>query len=969
MSFPWNITNPGILLTGLLTSEEKQFVVDLFELSYADGDILYYNSGLQRLPKGTDGQFLKLVSGLPAWAAGGGGGGGYTTLAEFIDETPWRIFYSNGSGDVTALSFGTSGQYLKSNGASSAPSWDTITTNPGTVTSVSVVSANGFAGTVATATSTPAITLTTTVTGLLKGNGTSISAATASDIISAYYFVAANDATTKEKALADYQCDGTADEVQINAALDLIRATGGMVRLSSGNFAIAASINMLGNVAEADDNPFMQLLGAGSEATILTGGSNINVIATGQRAKYEIAYFTAVASGSGDCISQTAGTERGNWQSWIHDVYLQGNFTNHTGWGLDMQSPFRMRFENIEMNGVANGARFVAHTDAFNPGNLTVDRMFIDLWNDVSNASAIGFQLKVNSTTSTNVMNLVSVNRLDIAGGTNLTSSIGIHIVGATASYGDSRHHTFTNLNIEDIKTIIKMERGRDCSFNDLNYCRPLSGGTIIELDSSSHNNSFENLYAVAQGASQTFNLIVDNNGSSNLPNSLRRVDGFQPATVTINATLATNTILEQIDLSGGSPTIDSDITNRNNTRTFQDVLVTDEAYGVGWNGSLEVPTKNAIYDKIETLGGVTKVGTPANNQVGVWTGDGTIEGTSTFTHDSATGDTSISNTTTGAAGPILELYHDSASPAANDIVGVLKFFGEDSAGNKQEYAAINTEILSTTSTSETAQINFRTISGGSLVDRLTLGSASLRPGVADGLSLGTSSSTFSDLFLAEGGVINWDNGDATITQAGDVLTVSGADLRVTTAGTDSDSVLTSGGSQIVYNKSLVLPSIKPGNYPTNTGSVQLLMTNSNSAYTVGFPRPTDGDTTGLSTDANVAYTATTQTFTNKRITPRRGTTTSSATPTINTDNVDIYSLTAQAVDITSFTTNLSGTPTHGQNLIIEITGTAARAITWGSSFESSTVTLPTTTVTTNMLTVGFKWNSTTSKWRCIAVA
>jgi len=40
-----------------------------------------------------------------------------------------------------------------------------------------VVSANGLAGTVATATTTPAITLSTTVTGLLKGNGTAISAA------------------------------------------------------------------------------------------------------------------------------------------------------------------------------------------------------------------------------------------------------------------------------------------------------------------------------------------------------------------------------------------------------------------------------------------------------------------------------------------------------------------------------------------------------------------------------------------------------------------------------------------------------------------------------------------------------------------------------------------------------------------------------------------------------------------------
>ena len=51
------------------------------------------------------------------------------------------------------------------------------TSGGGSVTTVSVVSANGFAGTVANASSTPAITLTTTISGLLKGNGTAISAA------------------------------------------------------------------------------------------------------------------------------------------------------------------------------------------------------------------------------------------------------------------------------------------------------------------------------------------------------------------------------------------------------------------------------------------------------------------------------------------------------------------------------------------------------------------------------------------------------------------------------------------------------------------------------------------------------------------------------------------------------------------------------------------------------------------------
>lgn len=49
----------------------------------------------------------------------------------------------------------------------------------GTVTDVSVVTANGFAGTVADPTTTPAITLSTTVTGIVKGNGTALSAAVA----------------------------------------------------------------------------------------------------------------------------------------------------------------------------------------------------------------------------------------------------------------------------------------------------------------------------------------------------------------------------------------------------------------------------------------------------------------------------------------------------------------------------------------------------------------------------------------------------------------------------------------------------------------------------------------------------------------------------------------------------------------------------------------------------------------------
>ena len=73
---------------------------------------------------------------------------------------------------------GSSGQVLSLDSSGNLI-WST-TSGTGTVTSVSVVSANGFTGTVATSGTTPAITIATSVTGLLKGNGTSISAATAS---------------------------------------------------------------------------------------------------------------------------------------------------------------------------------------------------------------------------------------------------------------------------------------------------------------------------------------------------------------------------------------------------------------------------------------------------------------------------------------------------------------------------------------------------------------------------------------------------------------------------------------------------------------------------------------------------------------------------------------------------------------------------------------------------------------------
>ena len=125
------------------------------------------------------------------------------------------------------------------------------------------------------------------------------------------------------------------------------------------------------------------------------------------------------------------------------------------------------------------------------------------------------------------------------------------------------------------------------------------------------------------------------------------------------------------------------------------------------------------------------------------------------------------------------------------------------------------------------------------------------------------------------------------------------------------------------------------------------------------------------STSASYApsNTSTTETFTNKRITKRvLGSTSNSATPTINTDNYDVVHITSQSINITSFTTNLSGTPVDGDKLIISITDSgSAISLTWGSSFENGADTLPSTTVASTRLDTGFFWNTETTKWRCMA--
>lgn len=84
----------------------------------------------------------------------------------------------------------------------------------------------------------------------------------------------------------------------------------------------------------------------------------------------------------------------------------------------------------------------------------------------------------------------------------------------------------------------------------------------------------------------------------------------------------------------------------------------------------------------------------------------------------------------------------------------------------------------------------------------------SITPSLNDNASLGTGLLEWSDLFLALGGVINFNNGDWTATHSAGILTVGVGDLRVGTAGTNSASVVTVGGTQTLSAKTFVAPAL-----------------------------------------------------------------------------------------------------------------------------------------------------------------
>lgn len=209
--------------------------------------------------------------------------------------------------------------------------------------------------------------------------------------------------------------------------------------------------------------------------------------------------------------------------------------------------------------------------------------------------------------------------------------------------------------------------------------------------------------------------------------------------------------------------------------------------------------------------------------------------------------------------------------------------------------------------------------------------------------------------------LVSASGGSGTVTSVS-VVTANGVSGSVATSTTTPAITLTLGA--------ITPTSVNGLTITTTTGT--LTVTNGKTVSVSNTLTLAGTDSTTITFQGTDTYVgrATTDTLTNKRITARVQSVSDAATVTPNADSDDCVDITAIAQAFTI--ANPSGTPTNFQKLIIRIkdNGTA-RAITFGSGYVAGGVALPTTTVLSKILNLGFIYNTANSlnKWQLVASA
>lgn len=459
---------------------------------------------------------------------------------------------------------------------------------------------------------------------------------------------------------ADYICDGVADDVQINQAITAASAAGGgTVWLKEGNFSISTSIIGKSNVL---------LKGGGDNSLITTSGTGYNAILVDDASSFHVESLkinpdSVKASGdpNGVAIKYTNGSTFGRVENCtIVNARIGVMFEQGASNGLVTKSRFINCLDN---HIIARKSKLADLATA----QSTFDHIFTENFCDgLTNYDSIAIYFTtgyaiISNNIIKNVTGAGSASAIQLEGGTNGLALVAT--VTGNVSYDCTRglttsslqHGTITgNAFYNSTDYGMKLQNAFYSTFSsNVITGSGLSGIWVVTnsrrlniVGNYIHDNGASSTDAgIWVNATATHNIVgnyIYNNNASGIWLDASTVNGIKDNYINNNSGPQTRGIYETGASSGNeirnntvsghstanytlisgssraTPIADGgtgsttqnfvDITTTQTvagSKTFSsDVSVPDEAYGSGWNGSLEVPTKNAVYDKIEAIEG-----------------------------------------------------------------------------------------------------------------------------------------------------------------------------------------------------------------------------------------------------------------------------------------------------------------------------------------------------------------------------
>ena len=338
------------------------------------------------------------------------------------------ILYGNGAGGFSNVTIGSGVTF--SAGTLSA------TGSGGTITSISVVSANGFAGTSSGGT-TPALTLSTSITGVLYGNGTAISAATGSQIVSVIGTIAVTNATNATNLLGGatgsipYQsATNTTTFLAAGSNGQIIRQVGGVPTWGTDYTGTVTSVSGSGTVNG------ITLTGTVTSSGSLTLGGTLSGIGNSQLTNSTI---SGVALG-GNLFNLTAGTG----VSFSTGTTYNGSAAitiNATGSGGTVTS--------VSGTGSVNGITLTGTVTS--SGSLTLGGTLSGISNSQLTNSSVTFNgvsvaLGASGTITANTTNALTIGTGLSGGSFNGSSAVTIALANTTVSAGS---YTYASLTVD----------------------------------------------------------------------------------------------------------------------------------------------------------------------------------------------------------------------------------------------------------------------------------------------------------------------------------------------------------------------------------------------------------------------------------------------------------------------------------------------------------------------------------------